>query len=214
MTDVKRTPEDRWRTLNEAALGPDARELEERSDEEVARNLRAKGADPERIAREGAALALRLMGEEGFLGGDAVAEGEHERDRARDRAPAAPILAGPIVLSFPRRRARWPLLLVAATVGAIAIPTAVTIAYRHDPVVPDHGPSPIEVAAQLRIAAEHDCDHLLWQACLDKLDEARTLDHSGDDTRDVQRMRSAATTALRPPPPEPRRNEDEKKKAP
>jgi hypothetical protein len=200
MTDVKRTPEDRWRTLNEAALGPDARELEERSDEEVARNLRAKGADPERIAREGAALALRLMGEEGFLGGDAVAEGEHERDPDRDRAPAAPILAGPIVL--------------AATVGAIAIPTAVTIAYRHDPVVPDHGPSPIEVAAQLRIAAEHDCDHLLWQACLDKLDEARTLDHSGDDTRDVQRMRSAATTALRPPPPEPRRNEDEKKKAP
>ena len=56
-------PEAAWRAAVLAALGPDERELEDESDEEVARDLRDRGMDPARLRAKGASLAATLMAE-------------------------------------------------------------------------------------------------------------------------------------------------------
>jgi len=65
MSDEKRplSPEEQWRAIALTSMGAEARELEEMTDEEVDRELRASGIDPDRLAREGNALAERLLRE-------------------------------------------------------------------------------------------------------------------------------------------------------
>lgn len=89
-----RTPGEQWDAVMQAAMGPEARELEEASDEEIDRELRAAGINPDRLAADGNALAARLMREAGIGGGDRETEKEndrehdheheHEHDRGRD----------------------------------------------------------------------------------------------------------------------------------
>jgi len=153
-----RTPGEQWDAVMQAAMGPEARELEEASDEEIDRELRAAGINPDRLAADGNALAARLMREAGIGGGDRETEKEndrehdheheheheHERDHDHDHdhdhdreggnAPVAAVLADANVLPFApvaaRKRPRWPLLLVAAALGAGVTKVAVTVAER------------------------------------------------------------------------------------
>jgi len=229
-----RTPGEQWDAVMQAAMGPEARELEEASDEEIDRELRAAGINPDRLAADGNALAARLMREAGIGGGDRETEKEndrehdheheheheHERDHDHDHdhdhdreggnAPVAAVLADANVLPFApvaaRKRPRWPLLLVAAALGAGVTKVAVTVAERdRTPVEPRFPePAPVgpekpersEVALRLREDAARELATRNYQACLDLLDRARELDPAGDNTEETRRLRKEATAAL------------------
>jgi hypothetical protein len=217
MTEPKKepTPEEEWAMVGQLALRAEARELAERPIEEVERGLRAGGIDPERVARDGRAFAERLMREAGMNGPDRDHD-HHERDPDRESDPDPPdsldddrVAHAQPVIPFPSRLSgRWPLLFAAAAVGAVAIPTGITIALRdrprpleiiHDETPVRHEPSPTELAANLRREANDACAKREWQACLDKLDDARQIDVVGDETPAVERLRASAVLGLTPP---------------
>lgn len=203
MSDEKRplSPEEQWRAIALTSMGAEARELEEMTDEEVDRELRASGIDPDRLAREGNALAERLLRELTAAPANAPA-----RDRDHDPDP---VQAQPAVLPFPSRpRPRWPLLLLAAALALAAITTGAAIALRdrHPPTRLLPGPTstrreppPEEVARRLRDDAEEACGRSEWQACLDGLDRARGLDPAGDTTVKAQILRATAVRELAAP---------------
>jgi len=56
----KKTNEDAMKAIEEARWREEALRIDAMSDEEVDRDLREAGGDPEKIRREGAALAARL----------------------------------------------------------------------------------------------------------------------------------------------------------
>jgi hypothetical protein len=127
-------------------------------------------------------------------------------DSGDREAPTSPgVLSDrPSFIAPPIRDPRWPWLVVAAAAGALAI--AVAVAKPEDapkPVVTTDaaGPvlPPLEMAAQLRHDADADYVRHAWQACLDKLDRARTLDPKGEATLEVQRLRQGAAAALGSP---------------
>lgn len=231
------TPEQQWRAVMLTALGTEARELTDASDAEIDDELRMQGINPERLAKDGNALARRLMREAGMLEGepepeeapsapvpiDLVSAPNLDADLAPARAndvepPVATAQLADDVIQLPVReparirppipiRARWPLLLIAAAITTVAITTGVTIALRDPPApTPDplhegpREPSPLEVASRLRHEAEKACATYDWQACADKLDQAKALDPRGEERNNVIAMRAAASTALAPRP--------------
>ncbi len=183
MTETKkpRTPEEQWEAVLLQAAGPEARELDEMSDEEVDAELRKSGIDPERLAKEG---------------GASVSE---------SASAAVPVQAQPAdVIAFPavaRRRPRWPLLLVAAALATAAISTGVVIATRDTPpprpideleLPPLERPEPAphnELAIELREKARTDYDNGALLDCLQKLDQARALDPAGEALPAIQHLR-------------------------
>lgn len=52
--------------------------------------------------------------------------------------------------------------------------------------------TPADQAADLRQEALDACEAHRWKNCLDRLDEARALDPSGDENPEVQALRHAA----------------------
>jgi hypothetical protein len=233
MTDDKKevTPEELWAAAEAIALEAEARELAAESDEDIARELRADGIDPDRLVREGRELAARLLrNAAGAKNDPAAADDDRDRDaehdvphddhvRGQDQdgihplagAPLPPVQAQPAVILFPQRpRPRWPLLLVAAAIATLSITTVATLALRDRPLVPtpdDAAPRraapPEELAVKLRIEAESDCARRAWQTCLDKLDRARDLDPRGDLDPEVTSLRTGAASALSMPTPSP-----------
>jgi hypothetical protein len=198
MSDVTkpRSPEEQWRDIERMSLGAEARELEEMSEEEIDRELRAAGMDPERMERDGNALAERLMREAGVPEAVSAIEPRDGVSRVAQARPA-------VIELSERRRVRWPLLLVAAVIASVAAATAVTIARRDDvlPPVPKDVPqetpappvpSPLELAATYRQDAQDAFARGDWQACLASLDRAKAIDPAGDAFEGVQRLREAA----------------------
>jgi hypothetical protein len=101
--------------------------------------------------------------------------------------------------STPRRRRSY-----AIPVGlALAASVALTIRFATPP--PPVGSPPRDAPAAERAAAfRHDardaCNAHRWATCLDKLNDARTLDPAGDEAPDIEALRK---TASAPPPANP-----------
>lgn len=83
---------------------------------------------------------------------------------------------------------------------AIAIPAAVSLAAGVALVVQLASPPPVAhpriepstPAHALRQEAREACDARSWQACLDRLNEARAIDPGGDQTAEAQSLRRLA----------------------
>jgi hypothetical protein len=108
------TADEPARAIHEASFPTDARSLEDESDEDLDRELREAGLDPERIAREGSALAKRLLKEAEIA----------------DVVQAPPAMVTP---EAPRRSPRWPYLFVAVAIGLVGLEIESVIVHRDPP---------------------------------------------------------------------------------
>jgi hypothetical protein len=153
------------------------------SPEQVDRELAEAGIDPAAARARGEAIARKAVA------------------LAAERKPPPP------------RRLFSPttsLLLAAALAALLTWTMAPTIArWVHPPDIGPDAPSPerlahddaLEQAKALRAAAHDACAALDWAACLEKLDNARTLDPPGDADHAVEDDRRRATDALAHPAP-------------
>jgi hypothetical protein len=151
--------------------------------EQLDRELAEAGIDPAQSRARGEAIALKAA--------RLAAEGKAQPPR--------------------RLFSRGASLLLAAAMAALFTWTAgPTIArWVHPREIGPDNPTPEWLAQEharvqvlsLRAAAHDDCAASRWASCLQKLDDARTLDPAGDDDPAVQADRRAAAQALAPPPP-------------
>ena len=108
-----------------------------------------------------------------------------------------PATATPPATSPPRVWRRRVAIAV-PTALALAAGVAVAIQSSSPPIVGTPPPRETLHAMDLRREARDACESRSWKTCLDKLDEARALDPSGDETPDVQSLRHEAEAAGRP----------------
>ena len=158
-----------WDALDEATMDDEMEAVLAMSPEERRRELREAGVDLEKL---------------------------HAQADALGAAPARP---EPVAAPRPRR---WRL--------AVGVPVAIALAACVALVVNSAlGPTPVAAhrpadlpgvrAAALRQEAREACEARRWPTCLDKLNEARALDPSGDQAPDVQSLRRSAGDPPRAP---------------
>jgi len=220
------TPLEQWEAVAAFARGAAPASVDDRTDAEIAAELRARGVDPERIGENTRAFVEQMLAEE---------EAEEARAEVPVASPSGPA-HDPVVTAAPdsrpvvveaqaavpeeparvipigRRgpRARWTVvLLAAAVVLALGAGAAVGIAVRDrsprtplgpDPLVPRRREDPmiaLQLAARLRDEARDECTRQEWATCQAKLDDARALDPAGDRDPDVQAYRARAAAGLK-----------------
>ncbi len=184
-------PRTRFHVIEDMVDEDDFEDSANLSDEELAAELRGKGADPDRLR----ASIDALLAEAGAL----------------PVAPAAPAPPAKVVslaaVRESRTRRLWPLLVAAALLLFVLGGGAATVAYlQREPAPP--GPVPVptapppppeEMAANaVRKQAYDLCDRRAFGPCLDKLDEAAKLDPQGDKSQAVQQARAVANEGLHP----------------
>ncbi len=168
---TKRTPNEVWAALEEGAQEAEMEAVLAMSPEERRRELREAGFDLEKV---------------------------HAQADALGAAPAPPEPAARVR----PRRLRLAVVIPLAAALAAAVALVVKSALPPAPVAEGRPDSPSELrAAALRREARQACDARSWPTCLDKLNEARALDPSGDQAPEVQSWRSAARAAGAPPGP-------------
>ena len=166
---TKRSPSEVWAALEEDALDDEMEAVLAMSPEERRRELRGAGFDLEKVHAQADALGAE---------------------------PARPKLVAVL------RPKRWRLAVVVPLAAALAagIALLVTSVLPPAPVATHHPDSPPAVrAAALRQEAHAACQARTWSTCLDKLNEARALDPSGDQAPDVQMLRRSAEDPPRAP---------------
>jgi hypothetical protein len=90
------------------------------------------------------------------------------------------------------KRMRPAIAIPAAVALAAGVALAVNLASSPAPVAHPRIEPPSTPAGALRQEAREACDARGWQACLDKLNEARAIDPGGDQTPEVQSLRQLA----------------------
>jgi hypothetical protein len=174
-------PQVTWKTIAKVADQAHASRIEGLSDKELEEELRGAGIDP---------------GE-----ADAIFERASKEAARREAADA--------VREAARRRRTWS-ILVAATLAVLLLLMAwrgreVVAFLRGEPdtIEPDRWgprkePTPVERAAQLREQALAACAQSAWEACRQKLDEARGLDPAGEADPRVKKARADVENAMPP----------------
>jgi len=155
------------------------------SPEQVDRELAEAGIDPAESRARGAAIARKAAA--------LAAEGKAQPPRRLFSRTTSLVLAAALAALF-----TW-------TAG----PTIARWVHPHE--IGQDNPSPEWLAQEharvqalaLRTSARADCAASRWASCLKNLDDARTLDPTGDADPAVQADRRAATEALAAPPPAP-----------
>jgi len=181
------TSEQQWRAVVATSLRADADDdaIDAMSEEELDRELRAEGMDPEELAREAEVLLARLHAVEPSLPHVARAE------------PAEPPLPARVLVARPRRR--FP--LDAAAAGLVAAGVTVAVLAHRDPPRPHHGTpetSRLELATTLRSEASEAYARGAYRECLEKLDQAGAVDPEGESSAEVVGLRADALKALSP----------------
>jgi RNA polymerase sigma factor (sigma-70 family) len=101
-------------------------------------------------------------------------------------------------------RTRWAAQLAAAGIAGLCVVLGYAYLKREQAQGPERitheSTERLEQARRLRGLAFERCTARDFRACLDRLDQARLLDPSGDGSPDVQQARRAAGEALRPAP--------------
>jgi hypothetical protein len=83
---------------------------------------------------------------------------------------------------------------------ALAAGVALTLYFASPPELVGSAPPEVpaaERAAAIRREARSACDAHRWAACLEQLDDARTLDPAGDEAADIQALRLTASDLVR-----------------
>jgi hypothetical protein len=181
-TERKRPPHEAWDALEKMALDDEAERVSALTDAELDGELEGAGIDPNALRARGAALAAKL-------------EAARQPSSAGKPGPAAPVSI----------RRRWVPLLVAATLGGVALiasaPTLVMLAQRvgllPEPVAAPP-PTPRESPAALRRDAARTCLERRWLECRHELDRAKALDPAGETTDEVKGWRRSIENAIGP----------------
>jgi hypothetical protein len=160
--DPKRSASELWEALEDQAMDDEMEAVLAMTPEERRQELRAAGFDLERVNAHADALG------------------------------AAPTPPAQVTVPRPKRLRVAVVLPLAA---AIASGAAVIVRVATSPVyvaAPRPADPAIVRAEALRQEAREACGAQSWQACLDKLNEARALDPGGDEAPEVQALRRAA----------------------
>jgi len=157
------------------------------SDDEIARELEADGVDvselDERLAARGKEL-FAVPGEQSEDPPQAGRQPEGHSGAARRRnVPRTAIAFGAGVGTTAA--------VLAALAGAGVITTTGTA-----PLETTGNPPPLTPARKLRSEAFEACGRGHWQQCIDRFNEARTLDPAGDTDPDVVDARKRATAMI------------------
>lgn len=193
--DPKSDPAATWERLEKLAVKEEAERVAGMSDAELDANLASRGHDPQAVRARGAALAARLMQDQGKPFGSVM-------------APVTPVAQRPPEAR--RRRRPVPLWLAAAAVVAAGAGALAYVELRTPPapppvptLPPPPSPAPTQdpllvSAADLRASAFAACKDLRWADCVADLDRAKELDPAGDGAPEVvaarRRAREATTT--------------------
>ncbi|HEY4016370.1 MAG TPA: hypothetical protein VGM06_23705 [Polyangiaceae bacterium] len=210
MTEEKLGPGDAWGALEEMVTADEAVRVAALTDAQLDAELAKRGIDPARLHAAGEALAeelssrskLRAFEDTGHDGedpaGDARADAEAEEASDEDEeVEELPPKARPVT------RPRWVRWAVAAGVAAaVAVPlVGIPMVRRAVFSEPLGSGLPPDDSSVIRTQALHDCDEKLWLECWQKLDEAKAIDPSGEDTAAVRGARAAIRKALEPREP-------------
>lgn len=197
---VKRTDREVWAALEDDALDAEMEAVLAMTPEERRRELEAAGFDLDKVRAQADAVGAELAPPAGAKPEPpAAAEpGPHARAEPEPPARAEPVQPARVTVLRPT----WRRMAVIAPVGlALAAGIAVVVSpYVTEQRVSAHRPDdPSLVRARaLRQEARDDCDARRWEACVQKLDDARALDPEGDGAEDVQSARRIARDALHP----------------
>jgi hypothetical protein len=196
----KRTPAELWTAIERVADEAELARIDALGDEELDRELRQAGIDPDAAAgvvKEG----LSRSRAPAPLG---VTSAEARSQPAPSASRNTPGPRGSRGANEPRARAvRWVAWAAAAAlVGAVAL----VLARRDDgvaqPAPADAAPRDPEAqrreAARLRAEASDACARSQWTRCEENLDQARALDPAGEADPSVARLRDAVRAAARP----------------
>lgn len=189
---TKRTAQELWDALDEAALDAEIESALAMTPEERRQALIEDGYDIDALHAKADAFFASLPEKV------AAAASPAASSTAAPKEPSASEPVRPLAPVVPMRaRKAWiPWLAAAAAIavvgGGIGINAALT-----PPVV--GSPPPFKAdAASLRDAAQVDCDAKRWEMCRDRLDEAARADHAGEAEARVVKMREAIEAGLAP----------------
>jgi hypothetical protein len=167
---AKRTASEVWAALEEQDVDAEMEAVLAMTPEERRSELRAAGFDLDKVHAQADALG------------------------------AAPARSGRVRVLRPLRRR---LMVAVPVAAALAAGVALTVGpYLGSEIVTAHRPVDDSVvrAGALRLEAGNAHEARRWQACIEKLNEARALDPAGDEAPEVQAMRRSAEEALRGAP--------------
>ncbi len=212
---TKRTAKELWDALDEATVDAEIESALEKTPDEHRRELVEAGFDLDKVHAQADAFFDSLPSE-----ARPAPELPPTEVPAAPTAPAKPpatppATATPAATATPPATAPSPATAAPATTAprvwrtrvAIAVPTALALAAgvavaiqsSSPPVVGTPPPRGTLQAEALRREASDACKSRSWKTCLDKLDEARALDPSGDETPDVQSLRHEAAAGASHP---------------
>jgi hypothetical protein len=182
---TKRSATDLWDALNDATVDAELERVLAMTPEERRRELVATGVDLDQVRARADAVVASIPGVPADASSPAVAHPPPVTlaPHRASRATGVPLkrLRPTIVVS---------LGLAAAAGLALVIATASMPAPVVGPQPPTH--TPASRAESLRRDAREACGKRTWQTCLDKLDQARTIDPAGDEAPAVQALRRSA----------------------
>jgi hypothetical protein len=178
-----------WRFVEKLLADEDAERLDQASDEDIERQMRAHGArEPSRVPSADELLAKAAA-------------------RAAQRNAGAKQASGPTVRTRPvrPRRTQWVTWLAAAAIAGLVAaavtrqrkPDMVSSPYPGDAGGEPQAPTAKEIAAQLRSDAFAACGAERWAECEGKLDEAKNVDPDGESDARVKETRTAVANAKR-----------------
>jgi hypothetical protein len=180
----KPTAREAWEAIDEASFRAEVDRIVGMSDEELEAELLRDGFDPAEL--EGSEKTRRE-------------KATSEKARPEKTGPEKAITTAPT----PIRRTRRTVLLAAAAMIVLAALMGggvvfVASNWEHGDTRDTHPRPPESPADTLRRQGFDACDRHEWKLCLERLDEARELDPTGESDRRVQVARAAAEQALRP----------------
>jgi hypothetical protein len=176
-TEPKKDYARAWRMVDEA--------LDEEEDERISK------LTEEELRAELERDAVRPFGPEPNADAFLARLDARAAQKARERAPAPG-----------RPLWRRPLVAIPSALALAAGLALVAYAFRPGPIIGPDVYSPAELQAMdLRDKARQACDASEWQKCLENLDQARTLDPSGDARQRTKELRATAEEGIRDTPP-------------
>jgi hypothetical protein len=191
----KLAPHEAWDALEKMGLDDEAERVGALSYADLDGELEGAGIDPKALRARGAALAAKLA---------AARQQSTAKPGAATAKPSAAAAKPGAAAPVPLRR-RWVALLVAATLGGVALiaatPALMTLAQRTEALpepVAAPAPLPRENAGALLRDAARACRERRWLECRHALDGAKALDPAGEATDEVKSWRRAIESAIGP----------------
>jgi hypothetical protein len=181
---TKRSATDLWDALDDATVDAELERVLAMTPEERRRELVATGVDLDQVRARTDAIVASIPGVPADASSPAVA---HPPPR-HARTPSSVQSDSGAMEAFAPDHCRLP--EAGRSAGLALVIATASVPAPGGPQPPTH--TPASRAESLRRDAREACAKRSWQTCLDKLDEARTIDPAGDEAPAVQALRRSA----------------------